>query len=71
MNLEWIHKINELMMFENMLLMNWYDEYGIDDESCCWCWIDLKVWWNFELRHNDVWFMSFEHSCVCVNVHDL
>jgi len=52
-------------------LVWWIWNWWIDDESCCWCWIILKVWWNFELRQNDVWFMRFEHSCVCVYVHDL
>jgi len=58
----WKHVVDELVW--------WICHWWIDDESC-WCWIILKVWWNFELRQNDVWFMSFEHSWVCVYVHDL
>jgi len=59
----WKHVVDELVW--------WIYHWRIDDESCCWCWIILKVWWNRELKQNDVWFMSFEHSCVCVYVHDL
>jgi len=61
-------------MFENMLLMNWYDDYAywwFGDESCCCCGIIMKVLWIFELGQNGVWFMSFEYSWVCVYVFDL
>jgi len=57
----WKHVVDELVW--------WKYHWWIDDESCCWCWIILKVWWNFEFRQNDVWFMSFEYSCVYVYVH--
>jgi len=61
-------------MFEKHVvdeLVYWICHWWIDDESCGCCWIVLKVWWNYELRHNNVWFMIFEHFGVCVYVHDL
>jgi len=40
LNYEWIRDYLLLIMFWNMLLTNWCNEYAywwIDDESCC-CW---------------------------------
>ena len=58
----------------NMLLMNWCNDYAycwIDDQSCCCCWIFMKVWWNIEFWQNGVWILNFEHHWVCVHVFDL
>jgi len=38
----------------------------IGDESCCCCGIIMKFGWIFEFGQNGVWFMSFEHSWICV-----
>jgi len=60
LNYEWIHDYLLLMLFWNMLLMNWYNGYPylwIGDENCCCvenceslvnCWILMK--WCFNLK---------------------
>jgi len=60
-----------LVMFENMLLMNWYDDYAhwwFGDESCCWWWIIMKVLVNFWIGTK--WcliqeFWPFLCMCLC------
>jgi len=39
------------------------------NESCCWCWRIMKVWWNFEFRQK--WcliheFWAFLSMCLCI-----
>jgi len=56
----WKHVVDELV--------GWICHWGIDGESCCWCWIILKVWWNFELEKklcliHEFW--AFWCMCLC------
>jgi len=70
LNLEWINDKLWLMMFENMLLMNWYDDYAywwFGDESCCCCWIIMKVLVNFWIGTKWCLFHEFwAFLCMCL-----
>ena len=57
---------------ENMLLVNWCNDYAlwwIDDESCCCCWIIMEVWWIIEFLTKWCFDLEFWVSfgmCSCI-----
>jgi len=57
---------------ENMLLVNWSNDYAlrwIDDDSCCCCWIIMEVWWIIEFLTKWCFDLEFWVSfgmCSCI-----
>jgi len=59
----WKHVVDELVWWLCLLVIWWWKLLLL--------WNNYESLVNFELGQNGVWFISFEHSWVCVYVYDL